>query len=71
MVLHNLDKETKIMTRYSVKYQTISQKTKQPTSTMGINVIASSVADAKQQFKAHHIDNMNVKYKIISVTKTP
>jgi hypothetical protein len=59
------------MARFSVRYQTISQKTKTPTGTMGINVNASSIAEAKQEFKAHHIDNANVKYKIISVTKTP
>jgi hypothetical protein len=59
------------MTRYSVRYQTISQKTKLPTGgTMGINVNASNIAEAKQKFKSNHIDNVNVKYKIISVTKT-
>ena len=58
------------MAYYSVKYQTISQKTKQPTGTMGATVNASSVAEARQMFKSNHIDNANVKYKIISVVKT-
>jgi len=60
------------MARYTVKYQTISQKTKMSTGgTCGTMVNASSVADAKQVFKSRHIDNANVKYKIVSVTKTP
>ena len=57
------------MIRYSVMYQTISQKTKLPTGTMGIHAMASSVSEARQKFKSNHIDN--VKYKIISVVKTP
>jgi hypothetical protein len=59
------------MAKFSVKYQTISQATKKPTSTMGALVDASSVSEARQIFKSKHVDNNNVKYKIISVVKTP
>jgi hypothetical protein len=59
------------MARFSVKYQTISQKTKQPTGTKGTMVTASGVLEARQMFRSNHIDNANVKYKIISVVKTP
>jgi hypothetical protein len=60
------------MVRYSVKYQTISQKTKLPTGgTMGINVNASGILEARQIFKYKHPDNANVKYRIVGVMKTP
>jgi hypothetical protein len=58
------------MARFLVKYQTINPMTKRPTGTMGINVNASSVSEARQMFKSNHIDNTNTKYKIISVVKS-
>ena len=56
------------MIRYFVRYQTISQKTKLPTGTMSINVMASSVRDAMEVFKSN--DNASMKYKNVSVVKT-
>ena len=59
------------MARFSVKYTTINRLTKASMGTMGTTVNASSIAEAKQQFKYHHPDTASTSYKIIAVIKTP
>ena len=59
------------MAKFSIKYQTISQKTKLPTGgTMGTVVTASSRQEARQVFLYKHPDNVNVKYKVVAVVKS-
>jgi len=57
------------MVLYSVKYQTINQKTKLPSGTSGTIISASSGSEARHIFKCSHVDNTKVKYKIISIVK--
>jgi len=57
------------MTLYSVKYQTIDQKTELPSGTSGTVISALSVSEARHIFKCSHVDNSRIKYKIISVIK--
>jgi len=57
------------MVLYSVKYQTISQKTKLPSGTSGTIISASSGSEARHIFKCSHVDNEKIKYQIISVEK--
>jgi hypothetical protein len=57
------------MVLYSVKYQTINQKTKLPSGTSGTIISALSVSEARHIFKCSHVDNTKVKYKIISIVK--
>jgi tRNA/tmRNA/rRNA uracil-C5-methylase (TrmA/RlmC/RlmD family) len=56
------------MASFLVKYQFTNPKTK-ATNVNGTTVNASSVSEAKQNFKENHIDNENKKYKILSVVK--
>jgi len=56
------------MALYSVKYQTINQKTKLPTGVSATVISASSVLEARHIFKCSHVDNTKIKYKIISTT---
>jgi len=57
------------MILYSVKYQTISQKTKLPSGTSGTIISALSASEARHIFKCSHVDNKKIKYKIISIIK--
>jgi len=57
------------MVLYSVKYQTINPKTKLPSGTSGTIISALSVPEARHIFKCSHVDNLKIKYKIISVEK--
>jgi len=57
------------MILYSVKYQTINQKTKKPSGTSGTIISASSVPKARYIFKCSHVENDRIRYKIISVDK--
>ena len=57
------------MTLYSVKYLTINSKTRKPSGTSGTIIAASSIAKARYIFKCSHVDNLKIKYKIISVDK--
>jgi hypothetical protein len=57
------------MALYSIKYQTINQKTKLPSGTSGTVISALSVAKAKYIFKCSHVDTASIKYKIISVVR--
>jgi hypothetical protein len=55
------------MTLFSVKYQTIDQKTDLPSGASGTVISASSSTEARHIFKCSHVDNKKIKYKIISV----
>jgi len=57
------------MAKFTVKYQTINPGTKKVTGTMGSLIDASNASEARQKFKSNHVDNVNVKYKILSVLK--
>ena len=57
------------MTLFSVKFQTINQKTNKPSGTSGTVISASSTTEARHIFKCSHVDNTRIKYKVISVEK--
>jgi len=54
---------------YSIKYAIINQKTKLQTGTSGTIISASSDIEAKYIFKCSHVDNLKIKYQIISCKK--
>jgi len=56
-------------TLYSVKYLTLNRITKKPSGTSGTVISASSVPKARYIFKCSHVDNIKIKYKIISIDK--
>jgi hypothetical protein len=57
------------MTLYSVKYQTINQKTNKPSGASGTVISAPSTSEARYIFKCSHVENTKIKYKIISIEK--
>jgi hypothetical protein len=57
------------MTLYSVKYLTINPKTRKPSGTSGTVIAASSIPKARYIFKCSHVDNLKIKYKVISIEK--
>jgi len=57
------------MALYSVKYQTINQRTNKPSGTSGTVISAPDASEARYIFKCSHVENTRIKYKIISVEK--